>query len=597
MKNQSRKKDEVDNSRNCKKEEIIKIYKAFISNDSFFAKEIKTKRNEPAQCPGHLIEYKQIEKLKKIICYDSKIKNDENIIERIFKKGIEKIKIPYITEENISNYEDFLNSIKKGTQFVFVTNDLWKLISYKSDNKNNKEIIISFQGENIIEIIFNDKRAKFKLDEKNNFIIDTNSLIDEKNHNESKDNRNNNKYYYDIIINLLNKIKSIEINEEKEYFLLSKDIKKELEKLIEKGNVDNTEIEIDRSLFNIQSNLDSNLNIKLKKYNKNNNVIIEYFDEFFLIDTNLFDLMIQLKFRKKEIKKVQCIKLNENEIFIFDKQNKIKQIGKLNSNKVFITTFLIESKNIPENLIKEIKSNKGIDNYIIYSTKCLKKDKYYQILKDEIYIYPLFFNKQENSNKENNDDDMLLYYFQNGLNILLSILSFQFTLKGKLTNSIDKKNFEDNKCYIISKKWLKKYKDIYLYKELLEMIIPEFEEDDLIDLTPAIKKVIFINMFNKYKKAFKNNIKGNGQKYLNFKKEHIKEIILSNIEDINPNEIDIINENILNNLINNNINKSNKSIDKNNLKINNYEYNIKENKLFIKNIDKEKNKYNLIIFK
>ena len=394
MKNQ--KKDEVgevDNYRNCKKEEIIKIYKAFILNDENFSKELKSKRNGSTECLGHLIEYKQIEKLKNFICYDSNIKNEKNI-EKIFKKNTEKIKIPYITEENISDYEDFLISIRNGKQFVVITNDLWKVISYKNDNNKKEEIIVSFQGENIIKIIINNKRAKFKLDEKNNFIIDKKSLIYEKNLFESKDNRNNNKNYYGIIINLLNKIKSIEINEEKEYFLLSKEIKKEFEKLIEKGNANSTEID-DRSLFKIQSHLDSNQNIELKKYNKNNFIIIEYFDDFFLIDTNLFDLMIQLKFNKKEIKKVQCIKLYENEIFIFDKQNKIKQIGKLNSDKVFNTTFLIESKNIPENLIKEIKANKGIENYIIYSTKCSKKDNYYQLklLNDEIYIYPLF-NKQ-----------------------------------------------------------------------------------------------------------------------------------------------------------------------------------------------------------
>jgi hypothetical protein len=195
--------------------------------------------------------------------------------------------------------------------------------------------------------------------------------------------------------------------------------------------------DIKRKLDKILSDLDSNLNIIIEKIINHKGKEIKYFDEFFLYDKKILELMIMLGFNKKEIKKVECCKINKKEIYIFDAINEIILIGDLDNENMFNSSFLIEKSNKEKDIIKDIKDKEGIQRFIKKSENCKKKDNYYRLSilnkkneEEMIYIYDLFGgrekNKKDDRNKTYNDNyiyDLLLYNFQNGLNILLSIIS------------------------------------------------------------------------------------------------------------------------------------------------------------------------------
>ena len=200
--------------------------------------------------------------------------------------------------------------------------------------------------------------------------------------------------------------------------------------------------------------------------------------------------------------------------------------------------------------------------------------------------------KEENKIKENDkvhqdnkidEFDRLLYYFQNGLNILLSIISFQIELKGKMEKlKSDEEKVE--KCYLISKKWLNEYKNFYFNDKLLEMLEKNFKINDLIDLKHEEKKIIFNNMFsyNNNKYDFNSKIKENGNKAFKFSEEAINEIFPKINSQLDFNDIEIINEDTLNKLIVNDINKEKKRNNINRNKINGYEYIMKEKQISYK---------------
>ena len=180
----------------------------------------------------------------------------------------------------------------------------------------------------------------------------------------------------------------------------------------------------------------------------------------------------------------------------------------------------------------------------------------------------------------------LLNEFQKGLNVLLSIISFKISLSNDIKNSL---NNSINKCYLISKKWLKEYKVFYLYDDLSNEILDNFPDiNDLINLSHDIKKIIFNNMFNKYKEKFKKNIENNKGKYQNLNKD-INKLFSFDNQNIDVSDIDIINQEILNNLLK----KDNKK-DKSELNINDYEYIINSKKIYIKNNENENNIYYLL---
>ena len=105
-------------------------------------------------------------------------------------------------------------------------------------------------------------------------------------------------------------------------------------------------------------------------------------------------------------------------------------------------------------------------------------------------------------------------------------------------------NLDKDKYYLISKKWISNYKQFYLYNKLIKILKKYFDKSELNNLTFEIKKIIFNNMFKKYKGEFEQNLIENKNNFFLF-----SDYALYSTENENQYEnMDIINEEILNNL-------------------------------------------------
>ena len=446
---------------------------------------------------------------------------DETHIQKEIKQFCQKIKIQYINKTIFSSSKNFIESLEKGKSYFLITKELGKILYNKNDLKEN-EIEFSFNENDKSKIIFtfkNDDNIELKLkkDESNNdYIFDKNCLMEDK--QKSKEKNNNNK---SLINEILEKINSFQVDKDKsnKYYIISKEIKEYLKKLNQQKK---DEKDKNENIDKIE--LDTYNKKILKNYNNTKDGSqISYFDEFILINEEIIELLETLGFNKEEIKKVKCYYIYEKEILIYNKDNKIQQIGNLVKDKIFKTTYLI-NKFIEDSIIKKIKEKKGIINYLNDKKIRIKKNYYeLELNKDKnevIYIYSIneenntIAYKKEYKKKLEDNLDSLLSEFQNGLNILLSIISFQLTLKEKIEN--EKKY--SSKCCLISKKWITEYKNFYLYNKLIEMLDEYFELNDLIYLSHDIKKIIFNNMFlndnNKY--DFRNNINFRKKKLMKY---------------------------------------------------------------------------------
>ena len=530
-----------------------RISDALKENAKFFSD--KKSKKDSTKFEGNLllIESKIIEDINKIISTD-KSKNfikDEKAKEEIIKKIISSIN-PAI----FSSSSEFKNALKKGEKrYALIFNkELWNILS---QNGKIKEKSFNFSINSRKELKINSQEIKdpliFKLNE--DLTIDRNNLIE----------------ILEIIEQILKKMNEIKIDKKiQKYYLMCI-------KLYEKLKEINKLKEIKESQINIDEILKLNDNFKPKKnyLNESKEKIFTYYDEFLLLDDEVLSLLMKLGFNKEEYYPVKSFAINEEEFLILDHSNKIVQIGKINEQKAFKTNVLMEIEDYSEEFAKTIQEKKSIkylDNfnknttnlkneYIVFYShrkkekeigKMKEREREREKIKERERKKTKEKEREKTKEKEKENDifdySKIILKFQNGINVLLSIYSFELSLLEKI-KSYEKNNnlnnLNEDKYYLISKKWINNYKKFYLYDKLIKILDKYFEKSELNDLSLELKKIIFNNMLKKYKNDFEINLSKNQNNYI-FLSD--KEIYSTENENQDEN-MDIINEEILNNLI------------------------------------------------
>jgi len=534
-------------------------------NKNFFYNLLKSQelKKESTNNEVYLIESKYIEKIKNIINGDKSQNDikDQKTKASLIEKIIDSIKP--ITFSSTSEFIKVLKEDKKQFALIFIKELGDILVKNNKTKEKNFIFKFSFNSRKELKIYLEEKKDPivFKLNER--FTIDKDNLIE----------------ILVIIEEILKKINRITIEKKKKaFYLMDKKVYEKLKELKEKKN----QIKIDDII---------ELN---KKYKKKENCLnnvpkkkFTYYNEFLLLDNEILSLLIKIGFNREDYYVVECLAINEEELLIIDSSNNIVQIGTLNDQKVFETKVLMEIEDYSENFAKKIQEKKGFKNLENYGkTTILKNDNivFYSLRKKEKEKEK---GKQKENEKEINKDkgsgkgkekekgkenekekeqvkekgqgkekekiEIIFNYnkiipkFQNGINVLLSIYSFESSLLEKIKLFEDNnKNFEklnEDKYYLISKKWINDYKKFYLYGELKKILNKYFEKSELNNLSSEIRRIIFNNMFEKYKDEFENNLKKNQNNYF-----LLDEAIYSTVNEKQVDDMDIINEKILNNL-------------------------------------------------
>ena len=369
-------------SKNYTTDDILLISNAIYKNEKDIDNLIKSQKNKNI---GYLIKFEEFDVLKQQIHYNKikssiKIKfpnSDESLIRNEIEKFCKKRDIVYINQKIFSSSEEFINSLKNEKSFVLITRELWEKLCHKENlsekgiefsinKEDNSKIIIIFQNEDKIEL-------QLKKDEFDEYIFNKNSLIDEK--QESKENNDKK----NLINEILKKINSFEMNKENQngYYIISNEIKEDLKKINKKIKEDQIKDEDIKTMIKKFNNDQKIISKELKKTKEENK--ITYFDEFILINKETLQKLESLGFNKEKIKKVKCYLIYKNEILIYDKDNKIQQIGNLDNHQIFTTKYLINEL-IDDSIIEKIKKKEGFENYLNSKEKNIKKkDNYFEL--------------------------------------------------------------------------------------------------------------------------------------------------------------------------------------------------------------------------
>ena len=383
---------------------------------------------------GYLINKKYIDEFKNKIFYDKLYKyirdnypfnKLKNIIE---KENLEKIKINIVTEK-CDNLEEFKKCLDSNKEYYIITDSL-KLKIYEIEKKISKkyEKEISCELKNKNSIILNFDNEKFELKINKGMLIKEKKIKDKvqdivniKNNNLVKSEFNN-KYKNDIEILIrlymnykeikekLNNMNFQELNEDNKYsiylinnnwiknyklFFEYEQLEKYLNDNIQNLNIQNNYILSYEKISKIISDLPIEyLNIIMKKnideikknismlsfndYKKINNKEYKYFDNFQIINNNIFGKLISTGYIFQDyMKQIDCYFLKNKKLLLyFDK--KVIQIisndiiGYINDDNIFIPEYLliyqqndIVIRNLNHFLSKNFTSDKSENNYEI----------------------------------------------------------------------------------------------------------------------------------------------------------------------------------------------------------------------------------------
>ena len=404
--------------------EIDIIYKSiqhYYKFEQSLIKEINDNNNSinKYNYEGYLIEKKWIDKWKKYSDYNKIILKDINndkdqIIKLLKEKYIENelLKLDDIKPIKFKHKKDLIEYLNKKEILILVNDKFFDLFN-KNKEYNKYKIIYSLKYR---QILFDFSKKDFI---ESHFLFCYNNIISLKidkcfkivnkliellvlqeklklaiNQNKEKKNQKNyklvdkkwienikNKYNYNILNELYDKIKKDLNNQDQNYFL---------NKII--NNLDNKFF--NNICFNKnEKNKDEEtkkfgLEYKDKKIEfnnkKNKEKKIKYIDNVELIDSNLFnDITSIIEYKDKDkISKDIIYYTGENKLLIeyeIEKDNKIYVIGFINENNSFSSEYLIEGKSISK--LKESLNQQGI-KLILNNLKENNSFEYYKIYND-----------------------------------------------------------------------------------------------------------------------------------------------------------------------------------------------------------------------
>jgi hypothetical protein len=330
-------------------------------------------------------------------------------------------------EKNLEYQKNFKIKFKiENHKFIFEmqNHDKKSLCSIKNTLpiENNKCFRIA---NNLIELYIFQEQLKLRInkgkkDERENLIlIDTKYLSYIKN-----------KYSYNKICDSI-KDKSII----KEYINQLNTIKKNDEYILN-DILSGFNWEFFSDIYNVNINeIKENYELETKEIKLDNNINIKYFDNFELLDINIFNkLKIKEEIKNKISTTINEYYIDEKQILIkYENQDKkdIYMIGNIQANNIFASEYYIEIKDplglktfLSNNKISDtLKGNSGdiinINNKKIgkvYKINNLDKIEGHNITNLDKEIYDLFHNKNE-SKKQLNDDKNINKKIEEKLNL------------------------------------------------------------------------------------------------------------------------------------------------------------------------------------
>ena len=547
------------------------------------------------------------EKLSSGIADGSNFNKLKTLIEKNIKTEINPKIERTITQTKFTNSTELLNNLNNNKEYILITFELWNDIC-KTSCLQEEGIKCIYLNKNISLIFNNGEKLRFKIDE-NDFKINKSKLIEKETEkyneiklNSIKDNQineinyssNNNeinegeielKYKKEVIIliklyyyekNFKSKIKEMPttLKDENKFYLISNnwlsefkntflycDIKtyiknKEEETKISEEKISIEEMASNKELIHKLNDIKKIENMKnLNKYDISTkklsiNKEVNYLTNFYLIDKEIFDLLISEKCieNKDDIKQCELYKLEEKYLLkIIQEDYEFKdELGYFNENNNFTAEYLLEfnenydyknidyneikikwNDNIGKNIFKIInisKSEIGFCYYINGEIEIKKEEKQIEENEDNKInkIADINLNeikKEENIVQKNHETDKgethedkndinheithneisekkFLANIEKEVDILVSIYYFHKQLKENLMND----KIIKSKGFIISQNWLNTFKSFYSYGKVCEFL----EKKNIKENDNKIKEILK-EIFNDFNEEELNN--------------------------------------------------------------------------------------------
>jgi hypothetical protein len=233
---------------------------------------------------------------------------------------------------------------------------------------------------------------------------------------------------------------------------------------------------------------DSELTNINKIYLKDNEQLY-YYKDFEIISNNLYQILDKenLSLNNENMIKIGCL-FGENKI-LFNPTSSTKNffiLSKINSNNEFISEMILyyDNSSYLQNHKREIAKNK-LENTI--NNLIFKDDKAEIFLGMKIKIGIAYKIKEENSNKK------LSEKIKEEINTIIKIVLFNLDLQNKISDSREGAGSNNygryityEKCCLINKEWMDKYKNYYLYNDIYKLIKNHLNEK--LEKDPNTKK-------------------------------------------------------------------------------------------------------------